>query len=77
MIETMKKPTKGQFEDFVDDLISGVFEGVAFDGGDIQEIAVKHGLLEETTMNEPCEQWCQCYQMEATFPVQCFRKTYK
>ena len=30
------------------------------EGDDLQEIAVKHGLLAPETRHEPCGEWCKC-----------------
>lgn len=50
-------------------------DGGDLDGFEFQEIAVKCGLLEEVTQEQPCGEVCQCYDMGADFPAQCFRKT--
>lgn len=61
---------------FVDRLIDGAFDGASFDGGDIQELATEHGLLQVQDMPEPCGEGCRCAQDVPFFPAQCFRKTY-
>lgn len=43
------------------------------DGCDIQESAVKHGLLEIHSVTEPCGEDCGCE--EFGFPLECYRKT--
>ena len=50
------------------------------DGGDLQEIAEKHGLLRPETRNQPCDEEpnrCHCleYGGRDEFPLTCYRKT--
>jgi len=63
---------------FADHIINGMFEGGNWDGGDVQELAVKYGLLKPETMQGPCnlDGACQCAQNSAEFPSTCYRKTY-
>ena len=70
----MKRPTKGQFQDFANELISGAYEAFDIDGADIQTIAVKYELLEEVVADESCGKNCNCE--EFGFPILCYRKTY-
>nr|WP_314585567.1 hypothetical protein [uncultured Pseudomonas sp.] len=59
---------------FANELISGALEGGDFCGADIQELAVKHGLLREERREKPCrEEGCTC--AEYGFPTECYRKT--
>lgn len=58
---------------FANDLIDVAFEGGNFGGDDIQDIAVKHGLLSIETRDEPCGEFCAC--KEYGFPAECYRKT--
>lgn len=58
---------------FANELIDGAFEGGNFGGDDIQDIAVKHGLLSIETRDEPCGEFCAC--KEYGFPAECHRKT--
>jgi hypothetical protein len=44
------------------------------DGGDRQDLAVKHGLLRSVEMTEPCGESCVCAEY-GDFPMDCFRKT--
>jgi len=46
----------------------------SLDGCDIEEIAVKHGLLEERVVVEPCSENCDCALMQG-FPAKCYFKT--
>lgn len=41
------------------------------DGGALQELAEKHGLLEQRTVNEPCREGCSC-AVYGDFPSTCF-----
>jgi hypothetical protein len=45
------------------------------DGGDLQGLAEKHGLIERQEMKEPCGPQCACRDMlgEDEFPVQCYQ----
>lgn len=58
---------------FANEMIAAAFEGGSFDGGDIQDIAVKHGLLRIERRNEACGEVCGC--TEYGFPARCYRKT--
>lgn len=58
---------------FSREMIDAAFEGGSFDGGDIQDIAVKHGLLRIEPRNEECGEVCAC--REYGFPAECYRKT--
>ena len=44
------------------------------DGSDIQDLAVKHGLLKPQTMEKPCGDNCACNDV-GDFPTECFRFT--
>lgn len=41
------------------------------DGWDLQDEAIKCGLLEERTVTEPCGDYCDC----SDFPTQCYFET--
>lgn len=43
------------------------------DGCDIEDIAVKHGLLEMRTVDKACSEDCRCAEFE--FPTECAVKT--
>ncbi|MBP5969416.1 hypothetical protein [Pseudomonas iridis] len=58
---------------FANEMINASFEGGSFDGGDIQDIAAKHGLLRIEPRNEECGEVCAC--REYGFPAECYRKT--
>lgn len=58
---------------FANEIVSGAFEGGSFDGGDIQDIGVKHGLLRVEQRDEACDEFCAC--SEHGFPSECYRKT--
>ncbi|MGF6153969.1 hypothetical protein [Pseudomonas fluorescens] len=58
---------------FANELINGSLEGGSFDGGDIQDIAVKHGLLRIESRDKECGEICAC--REFGFPAECYRKT--
>lgn len=68
------QPAAGEALVFANELISGALEGGDFSGADIQELAVKHGLLREERREEACrEEGCAC--AEYGFPTECYRKT--
>lgn len=58
---------------FANAMIDIALEGADADGGHIQELAVKHGLLMPEQRTERCGDSCQCAEY-ADFPVECFRK---
>lgn len=64
---------RDQLKAFVVEMINASFEGDCFDGGDIQDIAVKHGLLQIEQHEEECGEGCAC--REYNFPAECYRKT--
>lgn len=49
------------------------------DGGYLQELAIRHGLLTPTRVNEPCGEGCRCAEdyteKEWNEGVTCYRKT--
>jgi hypothetical protein len=49
------------------------------DGGDLQDIAVKHGLLKTLEVTEPCGEHCFCAEYHGDFDapggVTCYRRT--
>lgn len=45
------------------------------DGGDIQDLAFKHGLLEKVQRNEPCGDHCSCADFGSDFPTDCYVTT--
>ena len=58
-------------------LSSVIADGIELDGFDIQELAEKHGLIKERTVQEPCNngneyQRCGCAEV-GEFPQQCYR----
>lgn len=67
------KAERGQLKAFAVEMINASFEGGSFDGGDIQDIAVKHGLLRIEQREEECGERCAC--REYGFPAECYRKT--
>jgi len=49
------------------------WEGGSLDGGELQDLLVKHGVLVETTVEKPCSEWCNCQHNDAVFPTTCYR----
>jgi len=74
--EQRLKRDEKNFKGFADEIIDAGWSGVNLDGADIQEIAVKHGLLKEVTRTERCGDKCDCVDV-VEFPTQCFDKTYQ
>jgi len=58
---------------FANEIVSGAFEGGSIDGGDIQNMGVKHGLLRIEQRENECDEVCAC--REYGFPTECYRKT--
>lgn len=58
---------------FANAMIDIALEGADADGGHIQELAIKHGLLKPEQRTERCGDTCSCAEY-ADFPVECFRK---
>ena len=58
---------------FANEIVAAAFEGGSFDGFDIQDMAVKHGLLRIEQRDEECGEFCAC--LEYGFPSECYRKT--
>lgn len=58
---------------FALELIDGACEGGSFDGGDIQDAGVRHGLLAVEQRQESCGEHCDC--AEYGFPSECYRLT--
>ena len=60
---------------FARSMIDAALEGGSVDGGDIQDIAVKHGLLRIEQRKEECGVVCACRSEGDGFPAACCRKT--
>ncbi len=58
---------------FANAMIDIALEGSDADVAHIQELAVKHGLLNPEQRTERCGDSCSCAEY-ADFPVECFRK---
>jgi len=58
---------------FCNEIIDHGFVG-DIDGGSIQDIAERHGLLRKETMTERCSEVCSCAD-SSDFPTTCYRKT--
>lgn len=58
---------------FANEIISASYEGGSFEGGDIQDLAVKHGLVTIESRDSECGEACACSQYG--FPTECYRKT--
>lgn len=47
------------------------------DGGEIQDAAIRFGLLHEVEVTEPCsEDCCNCAEYYDEFPAKCLREVY-
>lgn len=44
------------------------------DGGDFQDLAIKHGILRGVEVTEPCSPVCNCAEWD-DFPQTCYRST--
>lgn len=70
---TMLRAEAERLRAFANEIVSGAFEGGSFDGGDIQNMGVKHGLLRIEHREDECGEVCAC--REYGFPTECYRKT--
>lgn len=61
-------------KNFANEIINHASDGMDLDGGEIQEIAVKHGLLYPITVNSKCGDNCPCSEV-SDFPLTCYRKS--
>lgn len=64
-----------KFKEFVDEVITASLDGVDLDGGEIQDLGLHLGLLEEINGTESCGSHCICYDLD-NIPGTCIRKTY-
>ncbi|WP_256220327.1 hypothetical protein [Pseudomonas sp. NBRC 111138] len=64
---------RNQLRAFAVEMINCSFDGGSFEGGDIQDIAVKHRLLQIERREDECGEACAC--REHGFPAECYRKT--
>lgn len=44
------------------------------DGGDLQDLGVRFGLLSPVTVTEPCNENCHCAEYYDEFPAECLRR---
>lgn len=64
----------GPLAAFAVEVITVSYEGGSYDACEIQDMAVKHGLLRIEERNEPCRpDGCACAQYG--FPAECYRHT--
>ena len=65
---------------FANDIMEAWPDG-GIEGDDLQEIAVKHGMLAPEIRHEPCGEWCQCNGIggygsdDWQRGVECYRRT--
>lgn len=67
---------KPDFKGFANEMVNIALDGIGIDGGDIQDVALRYGLLKKVTANEACGEDCDCAQYD-DFPMICHRKTYR
>lgn len=61
------------WEGFVREMFSSAHDRGDWDGGTIQDVAEKHGVLIRTAVTEPCDpEHCPCAEVD-DFPLECFR----
>ena len=58
---------------FACEMVEAACQGGSYDGWEIQDIAVKHGLLSVEPRENECGEVCAC--REYGFPTECYRKT--
>ena len=61
------------YEELFFELAQVCWEGGTLDGGTLQDILVKNGVLVEAIAEKPCSQWCNCKHNDAVFPTTCYR----
>lgn len=68
----MSETPKPDFEGFVREMFADGERG-DWDGGTVQDVAEKHGVLIRTTVTERCDpEHCVCAEY-GDFPLECFR----
>lgn len=69
---------KSKLRAFANEIMSHWPEG-GVDGADIQDYAIKHGLIEPVTRHNPCSESCYCSEFvsaeEFKHGITCFVKT--
>lgn len=81
MIELEKcRAERNKLRAFAQEIMNGWPDVGTLDGFDLQELAVKHGLLAEITRHKPCaDEGCNCAEMcderDWQGGVQCYRST--
>ena len=67
---------KPDFKNFANDILDAAWEGNDINGGFLQDVALKHGLLKLIEVTEPCDpDNCGCAEF-GIFPQVCHRKNY-
>ena len=69
------KPKLSNFKEFANEMIALSKDSDFIDGGDIQNAAIRCGLLKEVMATEPCGEKCACAEYD-DWPMECYRKTY-
>jgi hypothetical protein len=59
---------------FAREILHEWYDTTDLDGGTLQELAERHGLLEPHTVTESCGDHCGCAEM-GDFPTTCYRMT--
>jgi len=67
--------SKPDFREFAGELLCLIYNSMDIDTCDVQELAVKFGLLKEVVMTEPCGDHCVCAEA-SDFPQTCYRRAY-
>ena len=49
------------------------WEGGSLDGGELQDMLIKHDILVEVMVEKPCSERCNCEDNDAVFPTTCYR----
>ncbi|QDP51249.1 MAG: hypothetical protein Unbinned7913contig1002_4 [Prokaryotic dsDNA virus sp.] len=75
-MEQPKRKKTIDLKGFADEVLSVVWDGNDIDGGSMQDIAERFGLIEKVIATEPCCEDCICAEV-MEFPAECYRKTYK
>lgn len=69
---------EGKLRDFAQAVMRGFPDYDGLDGFDLQDLAVKYGLLTPVEVTEPCQPegcWCAEYHGDSDGGVTCYRRT--
>jgi hypothetical protein len=65
--------TSRKVKALVAELAQVCWDGGSLDGGELQEMLVKAGVLTDVIADEPCGPNCRCHAYDVTPPWICYR----